>query len=144
MRRIFANVLIGSAVLATAAMAADDYVIMPKSTREFKSVAGGYASQQALVNRKNSQASVTIRDKNGQVEVHANWEDHMFILAGEAKLVLGGTVEKPNTTDLARHAVKASRAARLSCCIPKTTSSSRSTLRTRCWSSPARWCATPW
>ena len=98
MRSVFASVLIGSAVLATAALAADDYVIMPKSTREFKSVAGGYASQQALVNRKNSQASVTIRDKNGQVEVHANWEDHMFILAGEAKLVLGGTVEKPNTT----------------------------------------------
>ena len=95
MRRIFASVLIGSAVLATAAMAADDYVVMPKSTREFKLGAGGYASQQSLVNHKNSQASVTIRDKDGQAEVHADWEDHMFILAGEGKLVLGGTVEKP-------------------------------------------------
>ena len=95
MRNIFASVLIGSAVFATVAMAANDYVVMPKSTREFKLGAGGYASQQSLVNHKNSQASVTIRDKDGQAEVHADWEDHMFILAGEGKLVLGGTVEKP-------------------------------------------------
>jgi mannose-6-phosphate isomerase-like protein (cupin superfamily) len=98
MRGIFASILVGSAVFASAAMAADDYVVMPKSTREFKLGAGGYARQQALVNHKNSQASVTIRDKDGQVEVHSGWEDHMFILAGEGKLVLGGTVEKPNVT----------------------------------------------
>ena len=98
MRRIFASVLIGGAVLATAAMAADDYVVMPKSTRVFSPGAGGYATQQSLLNHKNSQASSTIREKDGQAEVHAGWEDHMFILAGEGRLVLGGTVEKPSTT----------------------------------------------
>ena len=98
MCKIFASVLIGGAFLATAAMAADDYVVMPKSSRHFTSAAGGFASQQSLLNHKNSQASVTIRDKNGQAEVHADWEDHMFILAGEAKLILGGTVEKPGIT----------------------------------------------
>ena len=98
MRRIFASVLIGSTILATAAMAADDYVVMPKSSREFKPGAGGFATQQSLLNHKNSNASVTIREKNGQAEVHGAWEDHMFILAGEASLVLGGTVENGKTT----------------------------------------------
>jgi mannose-6-phosphate isomerase-like protein (cupin superfamily) len=98
MRGIFTSVLIASAVFATVAMAADDYVVMPKSSREFKPGGGGLVMQQSLLNHKNSQASVTIRDKNGQAEVHADWEDHMFILAGEANLILGGTVEKPNVT----------------------------------------------
>jgi len=98
MRRIFASILITGAVIATAAMAADDYVVMPKSSRHFTPGAGGFASQQSLLNHKNSQASVTIRDKNGQAEVHADWEDHMFILAGEASLILGGAVENGKTT----------------------------------------------
>ena len=98
MRRIFATALIGTVILATAATAADDYVVMPKSSRVFTPGAGGFASQQSLLNHKNSQASSTIRDKDGQAEVHADWEDHMFILAGEASLTLGGTVENGKTT----------------------------------------------
>ena len=98
MRGIFTSVLIASAVFATVAMAADDYVVMPKSSREFKPGGGGLVMQQSLLNHKNSQASSTIRDKNGQAEVHAAWEDHMFIFAGEASLVLGGTVENGKTT----------------------------------------------
>jgi len=98
MRRIFASVLITGAIFATAAMAADDYVVMPKSSRVFTPGAGGFARQQSLLNHKNSQASSTIRDKDGQAEVHAGWEDHMFIFAGEASLVLGGTVENGKTT----------------------------------------------
>jgi mannose-6-phosphate isomerase-like protein (cupin superfamily) len=98
MRSTFALALIGSVILATAAMAADDYVVMPKSSRHFTPDAGGFANQQSLLNHKNSQASVTIRDKNGQAEVHAAWEDHMFIIAGEASLILGGTVENGKTT----------------------------------------------
>ena len=43
MRKIFASVLIGSAIFATAAMAADDYVVMPKSSRHFTPGAGGFA-----------------------------------------------------------------------------------------------------
>ena len=98
MRKIFASILMTGAVLATAAMAADDYIVMPKSGRQFTLGAGGFARQQSLMNHKNSNASINIRDKNGQVEVHAAWEDHIFIVAGEASLVLGGTVENGKTT----------------------------------------------
>ena len=99
MRRIFASILIGGTVLATAVMAqSDSYIVMPKSSQKFKPGPGGLYSQQLLLNHKNSQANITIRDKNGQAEVHAAWEDHIFVLDGEANLTLGGTVEKPNTT----------------------------------------------
>lgn len=99
MRRIFASILIGSAVLATAAMAqSNSYMVMPKSSQKFTPGGGGLLSQQLLLNHKNSQANITIRDKNGQAEQHADWEDHIFILGGEANLVLGGTVEKGKTT----------------------------------------------
>jgi uncharacterized RmlC-like cupin family protein len=98
MRRIFASVLIGSAVLVTPAIGADSYMVMPKSSQKFTPNPNGLYSQQLLLNHKNSQANITIRDKNGQAEVHAAWEDHIFILDGEVNLVLGGTVEKPTTT----------------------------------------------
>ncbi|HYS45051.1 MAG TPA: hypothetical protein VEM35_01355 [Rhizomicrobium sp.] len=100
MRRIFALALIGSAVLTTAAMAqtADSYMVMPKSSQKFKPGPGGLYSQQLLLNHKDAQANITVRDKNGQVEQHATWEDHIFVLDGEANLNLGGTIEKPNTT----------------------------------------------
>src|SRR5262249_50698884 len=86
MRKIFASVLIGSAVLPTAAMAADSYLVIPKSSQQFKPGAGGFVRALPLLNHKNSQANITIRDKNGQAEVHSDWEDHIFILAGEANL----------------------------------------------------------
>jgi len=99
MRKLFASVLFANTILATAALAqGDGTVVMPKSSREFKPGAGGLVMQQSLLNHKNTTASVTIRDKNGQAEVHAAWEDHFFILAGEANLILGGSVEKGKTT----------------------------------------------
>ena len=33
----------------------------------------------------------TLRDKDGQAEIHADWSDHIFIQEGEAKFVTGGT-----------------------------------------------------
>jgi hypothetical protein len=48
MRRIFATALIGTVILATAATAADDYVVIPKSSRVFTPGACGFASQQSL------------------------------------------------------------------------------------------------
>ena len=98
MRRIFVSALIATTALATAAMAQDSYIVMPKASQQFKAGPGNLYRQQLLLNHKNSQASSTIREKDGQAEVHAGWEDHMFILAGEGRLVLGGTVEKPSTT----------------------------------------------
>jgi len=98
MRGIFAGVLIGTTVLATAAMAADSYMVVPKASQKFKAGPGGFYSQDLLLNHKNAQANITTRDKSGQVEQHADWEDHMFVLDGEATVVLGGTIEKPATT----------------------------------------------
>jgi mannose-6-phosphate isomerase-like protein (cupin superfamily) len=33
----------------------------------------------------------TIRDKDGQAEIHADWADHIFVQEGEARLATGGT-----------------------------------------------------
>lgn len=97
MRAIFTAVLMAATMLATTAMA-EDYMVVPKASQKFKMGPGNYYSQMLLLNHKNSQANITTRDKNGQAEQHAAWEDHIFILDGEVTLVLGGTIEKSNTT----------------------------------------------
>ena len=98
MRKIFTAVLIGGAVLATAAMAEDGYMVMPKASQKFKDGPGGLYSQVLLLDHKNAQANITTRNKNGQVEQHAAWEDHIFVLDGEATFVLGGTIENGKST----------------------------------------------
>jgi mannose-6-phosphate isomerase-like protein (cupin superfamily) len=100
MRRIFTAVLIGGVVLAIAAMAQGEggYMVVPKASQKFKDGPGGLYSQDLLLNHKNAQANITTRNKSGQVEQHADWEDHMFILDGEATLVLGGTIVNGKTT----------------------------------------------
>jgi uncharacterized RmlC-like cupin family protein len=98
MRKIFTAVLIGASVLATAAMAADGYMVVPKSEQKFKPGAGNLSMGDALLDHKNAQANITTRDRNGQVEQHADWEDHIFVMDGEANMVLGGTMEKGKTT----------------------------------------------
>jgi len=100
MRRIFTAVLIGGAVLATAAMAQGDgsYMVVPKASQKFKDGPGGLYSQDLLLDHKNAQANITTRNKSGQVEQHAAWEDHIFVLDGEATMVLGGTIENGKTT----------------------------------------------
>ena len=97
MRTIFAAVLIGGTILATAAMA-EDYMVVPKAEQKFKAGPGNLYSQDLLLSHKNAQANITTRDKSGQVEVHAAWEDHMFILDGECTMVLGGTAENGKST----------------------------------------------
>jgi mannose-6-phosphate isomerase-like protein (cupin superfamily) len=99
MRGIFMGALIGSAFFVTtvSAQAADSYIVTPKSGQKFKTGLGNYYTQDLLLNHKNAQANITIRDKNGQAEAHADWEDHIFVQEGEGDLVLGGTIEKPNT-----------------------------------------------
>jgi quercetin dioxygenase-like cupin family protein len=98
MRAIFTAVLVGGTMLATAAMAQDSYMVVPKADQKFKTGPGALYSQVLLLNHKNAQANITIRDKDGQAELHTDWEDHIFILDGEVTLVLGGTVDKPNST----------------------------------------------
>lgn len=98
MLRIFASAATGAVLLATAAMAQDSYMVMPRASQQFKPGPNNLYSQHLLLNHKNAQANVTIREKSGQVEVHANWEDHIFALEGEATMVLGGTVENGKAT----------------------------------------------
>ena len=98
MRAIFTAALIGCTVLATAAMAQETYMVVPKAEQKFKPGPHALYSQVLLLNHKNAQANITTRDKNGQAELHAAWEDHIFILDGEVNLVLGGTVDQPSST----------------------------------------------
>jgi mannose-6-phosphate isomerase-like protein (cupin superfamily) len=97
MRAIFTAALMASTLLATAAMA-DDYMVVPKVDQKFKAGPGNLYSQDLLLNHKNAQANITMREKSGQVEVHAGWEDHMFILEGECTMVLGGTTVNGKST----------------------------------------------
>jgi len=72
--------------------------VVPKASQKFKAGPGNFYSQDLLLNHKNAQANITMRDRSGQAEVHADWEDHIFILEGECTLMLGGTVENPKST----------------------------------------------
>ena len=94
MRGIFTAVLIGGAVLATAAMAEDSYMVVPKASQKLKPTASGFATQVQVLRRKNAQVNISLREKNGQAEQHAAWEDNMIILEGEGTLTLGGSLEK--------------------------------------------------
>ena len=98
MRKIFTAILIGGTVLASAAMAQDGYMVMPKASQKMKDGPGGLYSQVPLLDHKNAQANITTRNKSGQVEQHAAWEDHIFVLDGEATFVLGGTIDNGKTT----------------------------------------------
>lgn len=53
---------------------------------------GAFYSQVLLSKNANYQVINTIRDKNGQAEIHAGWGDHLFVQSGEATLVTGGAV----------------------------------------------------
>jgi|SRR5581483_6388813 len=47
---------------------------------------------QALISKgPQHQVINTLRDKDGQAEIHADWSDHIFVQEGEAKFVTGGT-----------------------------------------------------
>jgi quercetin dioxygenase-like cupin family protein len=98
MRKIFTAILIGGTVLASAAMAQDGYMVMPKASQKMKDGPAGLYSQVLLLDHKNAQANITTRNKSGQVEQHAAWEDHIFVLDGEATFVLGGTIDNGKTT----------------------------------------------
>ena len=97
MRTIFTVVLMAGSMLATAAMA-DDYMVVPKASQKFKAGPGNFYTQDLLLDHKNAQSNITRREKSGLAEVHAAWEDHIFILEGECTMMLGGTVENAKST----------------------------------------------
>ena len=52
---------------------------------------GAFYSQIMLSKHDNYQIINTIRDKDGQAEIHADWNDNLFVQEGEATFVTGGT-----------------------------------------------------
>jgi mannose-6-phosphate isomerase-like protein (cupin superfamily) len=55
----------------------------------------GFYSQKILSRRDNGLAMITGREKTGEAERHAAWNDDIFVQAGEATMILGGTIENP-------------------------------------------------
>ena len=52
---------------------------------------GAFYSQILLSKHDGYQIINTIRDKDGQAEVHADWNDNISVQEGEANFVTGGT-----------------------------------------------------
>ncbi len=52
---------------------------------------GDFYAQALISKGPHYQVINTIRDKDGQAEVHADWSDHIFVQEGEARFVTGGT-----------------------------------------------------
>src|SRR3954464_7631353 len=52
---------------------------------------GAFYSQVMLSKHDGYQIINTIRDKDGQAEIHADWNDNLFVQEGEATFVTGGS-----------------------------------------------------
>jgi len=59
---------------------------------------GDFYAQILLSKHDGYQIINTIRDKDGQAEVHADWNDNLFVQEGEANFVTGGTPVDGKTT----------------------------------------------
>jgi mannose-6-phosphate isomerase-like protein (cupin superfamily) len=59
---------------------------------------GDFYAQATLSKGERYQVINTIRDKDGQAEVHDGWNDHIFVQEGEASFVTGGTAVDAKVT----------------------------------------------
>jgi mannose-6-phosphate isomerase-like protein (cupin superfamily) len=59
---------------------------------------GDFYAQALLSKGERYQVINTIRDKDGQAEVHDSWNDHIFVQEGEASFVTGGTAVDAKVT----------------------------------------------
>ena len=59
---------------------------------------GAFYSQILLSKHDGYQIINTIRDKDGQAEIHADWNDNLFVQEGEATFVTGGSAVDAKTT----------------------------------------------
>lgn len=59
---------------------------------------GAFYSQVMLSKHDGYQIINTIRDKDGQAEIHADWNDNLFVQEGEATFVTGGTAVDAKVT----------------------------------------------
>jgi quercetin dioxygenase-like cupin family protein len=98
MHKIAITVLMGAAMMAPAfAQSPGGYQFTPKSEQKFTPGPGGLYSTSSLAQHSNAIALITTREKSGEAEAHADWEDHIFIQDGEARLTLGGSMQNPRT-----------------------------------------------
>ena len=61
-------------------------------------IPGAFYSQIMLSKHDGYQIINTIRDKDGQAEIHADWNDNLFVQEGEASFVTGGSAVDAKTT----------------------------------------------
>jgi mannose-6-phosphate isomerase-like protein (cupin superfamily) len=59
---------------------------------------GAFYSQILLSKHDGYQIINTIRDKDGQAEIHADWNDNLFVQEGEATFITGGTAVDAKVT----------------------------------------------
>ena len=59
---------------------------------------GAFYSQIMLSKHDGYQIINTIRDKDGQAEIHADWNDNLFVQEGQATFVTGGTAVDAKVT----------------------------------------------
>jgi mannose-6-phosphate isomerase-like protein (cupin superfamily) len=59
---------------------------------------GDFYAQALLSKGEHYQVINTIRDKDGQAEVHDSWNDNIFVQEGEASFVTGGVAVDANVT----------------------------------------------
>jgi mannose-6-phosphate isomerase-like protein (cupin superfamily) len=64
---------------------------------------GDFYAQALLSKGERYQVINTIRDKDGQAEVHESWNDHIFVQEGEASLLTGGTAKDAQVTAPGEH-----------------------------------------
>lgn len=99
MRKILITVLLGAGMMVPAMAApSNEYQFTPKSEQKLTPAPGGLYSTSMLAQHSNASALITVRNKSGEAESHADWEDHIFIQDGEASLTLGGTMQNPRET----------------------------------------------
>lgn len=101
MRKFLIAAVIGACTIPVAVAqpsGGPSYQFTPKSEQKFTPGPGGLYQTSPLAQHKNATALITMRDRSGEAEVHADWEDHIFIQDGEANLTLGGSLDKPHTT----------------------------------------------
>src|SRR5258705_11459109 len=59
---------------------------------------GAFYSQILLSKHDGYQIINTIRDKDGQAEIHADWNDNLFVQEGQATFVTGGSAVEAKIT----------------------------------------------
>jgi mannose-6-phosphate isomerase-like protein (cupin superfamily) len=74
--------------------ATDPNVFVIWSNQQLKA----FRKTEMLADYGNHNARMTHRDKDGEVEIHADWTDVFVIETGSATLLIGGTPVKPHST----------------------------------------------